>query len=372
MITTQFAAIGADAPMPPDLPTERNPLRRLDRFIDNFEPSFERMAKAREAVRSNAPGVRRFDHILACPERINSKSLRALIYASKYLEEIGEAVSDFSGWIERGLRNTISGGNKNDLAQVLGAGVGRVISGFASTPGFAVHKAVGACLLGLSTLTGTLAVLGVTAFAGQRKLLSAHRPLQAGGHFETSIYQEIAEGTSKAKASLLKRLMNRLDRSGYSKDHAMNKWCRHLSPDHTIHTESDSWARRTHSNYIWKNLHQYGRLTKALMYSAYGLFQGVNKILGSYDKYLGSELGKRLFAKKLGNLLGLKLGLCLAAGLAAGISVPMAPLVVGISTVCACACAFALVALVAAKMNVKHCHDWRGNLAAPRSTPKAV
>ena len=108
------------------------------------------------------------------------------------------------------------------------------------------------------------------------------------------------------------------------------------------------------------------------MYSAYGVFQGVNKILGSYDKYLGSELGKRLFAKKLGNLLGLKMGLCLAAGLAAGLSVPMAPLVVGISTVCACACAFALVALVAAKMNVKHCHDWRGNLAAPRSTPKAV
>lgn len=369
MINTQFASSEPAIPLGLNSPVDRNPLRRLDRYIDNYEPSFERMAKARNAIRSNDCRVQRFDHILACPERINSKSLRALVHASKYLEELGEAISDLSGWIERAWRNVLSGGNKNDIAQVLGSGLGRVISGFASTPGIAVHKVAGACLLGLSAITGGLAVVGVTALGAKRRLFTEHRPLNQGGHFETSIYQEVAGATSKAKSKVLNRLMNKLDKAGYPQEHALHKWCRHLSPHHTIHNESDNWARRTHCNYIWKNLHQYGGVTKALMYSAYGVFQGVNKIMGSYDKYLGAELGKRVIAKKLGNLLGLKIGLCLAAGVAAGLSVPMAPLVVGLSTVCACACAFALLALVAAKLNVQHGHDWRGNLALQQNAP---
>lgn len=370
MINTRFASIKPEIPVEPTSPVDTNPLRRLDRYIDNYEPSFERMAKARNAIRSNDCRVQRFDHILACPERISSKPLRALVYLSKYLEELGEAVTDLSGWIERASRNTLSSGNKNDIAQVLGSGLGRIISGFASTPGIAVHKVAGACLLGLSALTGGLAVVGVTALGAKRRLFTEHRPLSQGGHFETSIYQEIAGATNKAKSKVLNRFMNKLDKAGYSKAHALHKWCRHLSPHHTIHEQSDNWARRTHCNYIWKNLHQYGGVTRALMYSAYGVFQGVNKIMGSYDKYLGAELGNRVIAKKLGNLLGLKIGLCIAAGVAAGLSVPMAPLVVGLSTVCACACAFALVALVAAKMNVKHCHDWRGNLAPQRTPPR--
>lgn len=370
MINTRFASIKPEIPVEPTSPVDTNPLRRLDRYIDNYEPSFERMAKARNAIRSNDCRVQRFDHILACPERISSKPLRALVYLSKYLEELGEAVTDLSGWIERASRNTLSSGNKNDIAQVLGSGLGRIISGFASTPGIAVHKVAGACLLGLSALTGGLAVVGVTALGAKRRLFTEHRPLNQGGHFETSIYQEIAGATNKAKSKVLNRFMNKLDKAGYSKAHALHKWCRHLSPHHTIHEQSDNWARRTHCNYIWKNLHQYGGVTRALMYSAYGVFQGVNKIMGSYDKYLGAELGNRVIAKKLGNLLGLKIGLCIAAGVAAGLSVPMAPLVVGLSTVCACACAFALVALVAAKMNVKHCHDWRGNLAPQRTPPR--
>lgn len=370
MINTRFASIKPEIPVEPTSPVDTNPLRRLDRYIDNYEPSFERMAKARNAIRSNDCRVQRFDHILACPERISSKPLRALVYLSKYLEELGEAVTDLSGWIERASRNTLSGGNKNDIAQVLGSGLGRIISGFASTPGIAVHKVAGACLLGLSALTGGLAVVGVTALGAKRRLFTEHRPLNQGGHFETSIYQEIAGATNKAKSKVLNRFMNKLDKAGYSKAHALHKWCRHLSPHHTIHEQSDNWARRTHCNYIWKNLHQYGGVTRALMYSAYGVFQGVNKIMGSYDKYLGAELGNRVIAKKLGNLLGLKIGLCIAAGVAAGLSVPMAPLVVGLSTVCACACAFALVALVTAKMNVQHCHDWRGNLAPQRTPPR--
>ena len=372
MIHTRFASVEAEKPLCLNPPDNSSPLKRLDRYIDSYQPSFERMAKARKAVRTNNSEVHRFDRILACPERIKNKPLRTIVHVSKFLEELGEAISDLSGWIECGSRNLLSAGNKTDIAQVVGSGLGRVLSGFASAPGFSVHKVAGACLLGLSVITGSLAVIGVTAFGGKRKWLDEQRPLNRKGHFETSIYQEIAGVTSKAKSRILSRFMNRLEMAGYTKDHALHKWCRHLSPDHTIHNESDSWARRTHSNYIWKNLHQYGRVTKVLMNCAYGVFQGVNKILGSYDKYLGTELGKRLFAKKLGNLLGLKLGLCLGAGIAAAVSVPMAPLVVGLSTVCACACAFALIALVAAKMNVKHCHDWRGNVAPRRPTPRPI
>ena len=372
MINTQFATLETYIPRPASPPISKNPLRRLDGYIDSVKPSFKRMAAVRQAVRSNDSTVSRADRILACPERVNSKALRALIYASKYLEEVGEAVSDISGWIERASRNMVSGGNKNDIAQVLGSGLGRVISGYANAPGFSVHKAAGACLLGLSTVTGALAVLGVKAFGEKNGLIAENRSLNEGGHFETSLYQQITERTVKVKAGLLNRFITKLDKEGYPRDHAIHRWCRHLSPHHTIHNESDNWARRTHTNYIWKNLHQYGRVTKVLMNCAYGVFQGVNKILGSYDKYLGTELGKRLFAKKLGNLLGLKLGLCLGAGIAAAVSVPMAPLVVGLSTVCACACAFALIALVAAKMNVKHCHDWRGNVAPRRPTPRPI
>lgn len=372
MITTRYAALGPVNPPQHDTLPTRNPLRRLDAYIGGYKSSLDRMKEARDAVRQGAPNVSSVDRILACPERVTSKLLRGLIYASKYSEELGEAISDLSGLVERASRNVLSSGKKNDIAQVLGAGLGRVISGFASAPGVSVHKVSAACLLGLSAITGGIAVLSVTAFGGKRKLLAEHRPLSEGGHFETSMYQEIAGVTSKAKARALGRLMNELDKAGYPKDHALHKWCRHLSPHHTIHKKAENRARRTHCNYIWKNLHQYGKVTKALMNSAYGVFQGVNKITGSFDKYLGAEIGNRFLAKKMGTLLGLKVGLCVAAGIAAGLSALTAPLVVGLSTISACACAFALLALVAAKMNVYYRNDWLGNVLPPQHAPSAA
>ena len=99
---------------------------------------------------------------------------------------------------------------------------------------------------------------------------------------------------------------------------------------------------------MWKNLHQYGPVTRALMHFAYFTFQFINKVLVSYDKHLGTAIGERLLAKKTGSILGCRLGLTAGVGLAAGLSIPLSPLLVGISTVAAAVCGVALVALLLA------------------------
>ena len=97
------------------------------------------------------------------------------------------------------------------------------------------------------------------------------------------------------------------------------------------------------------------------MHFAYFAFQFINKVMVSYDKHLGTAIGERLLAKKTGSILGCRLGLTAGVGLAAGLSIPLSPLLVGISTVGAAVCGVALVAMLLAKANVHVFQDWKGN-----------
>lgn len=101
------------------------------------------------------------------------------------------------------------------------------------------------------------------------------------------------------------------------------------------------------------------------MHIAYGTFQGINKLLVSYDKHIGVAIGNHLLGKKLGSVLGCRLGMTVSVGAAAAISIPMSPFLVGISTVGAIACGVALLALMLAKLNVQLIHDWKGNIQPP-------
>lgn len=116
------------------------------------------------------------------------------------------------------------------------------------------------------------------------------------------------------------------------------------------------------------NLQEYGPVTRALMQFSYGTFQGVNKLFVSYDKYIGTALGRRFIAKKTGDMLGCRIALTLSIGTAAAISVPMSPFIIGFSAVGAMACSASLAALLLAKLNVALFNDWKGSAYASYNT----
>ena len=66
-----------------------------------------------------------------------------------------------------------------------------------------------------------------------------------------------------------------------------------------------------------------------------------------------------------GEVLGCRLGLTAAVSLSAAISIPLAPLIVGLSSLGVAACGVALLAICMAKVNVRVSEDWKGNISKP-------
>ena len=281
------------------------------------------------------------------------------------MEEIAESCADISGLAERLVRYMISSGDKNDLALVLASAVGRIVAGQLNLVGMAVHKVAGASLYALSSLlslaTWGLAKTRLGALRSQAEMAE----LKAEKSRPIRLYEPVANTLLNGKETVLGHLLRKLEqRSGSVMVSAIRQWARHLHRGHSLVCSNDPQRRKGHCSYMWKNLHQYGPVTRALMHFAYFTFQFINKVLVSYDKHLGTAIGERLLAKKTGSILGCRLGLTAGVGLAAGLSIPLSPLLVGISTVAAAVCGVALVALLLAKSNVHLFQDWKGNITA--------
>lgn len=339
--------------------------RRVDTYLDRNEAGFERMARVRKKMLASPRNCHYIDRKLTTPEQYKSPVMRGLVHVCDCMEEIAESCADISGLAERLVRYMISSGDKNDLALVLASAVGRIVAGQLNLLGMAVHKVAGASLYALSSLlsllTCGLAKTRLGALRSQAEL--------AGLHAEKSqpvrLYEPLANTLLKGKETVLGHLLSKLEqRSGSVMVSAIRQWARHLHRGHSLVSSNDPQRRKGHCSYMWKNLHQYGLVTRGLMHFAYFTFQFINKVLVSYDKHLGTAIGERLLAKKTGSILGCRLGLTAGVGLAAGLSIPMSPLLVGVSTVAAAVCGVALVALLLAKANVHLFQDWKGNVTA--------
>ncbi|HEX4843530.1 MAG TPA: hypothetical protein VFV57_07650 [Limnobacter sp.] len=360
-------------------PAQRPLTQRLDAYIQKHEMAYVRMAAVRASFKTTtqtqaglcadkSPLTQQLattaDQVLSMPEQFKNPMLRGLIGAAKWIEEVAEACSDLSGMIERVIRNASSAGNKADLALVVASGCARACTGQLSWVGFAPHKVVGAGLYAVSALCSGLAVgLAQTRLGAKRQAWEIERAI-AQSAFDQSLYAVIGGWVLAVKQRWLTKAIDKLgSNSGWAATWARH-CCSYLSRDHHINDQEQSRDRKAHCSYMWNNLHQYGPVTKALMHTAYFTFQGVNKLLGSYDKYLGDLLGQKLLARRLGNLLGTRLAMTITVGTAAAISVPTAPLIIGISTACACACGLALVLLLAAKASVHYGGTWVGDVHA--------
>ncbi|HEX4918196.1 MAG TPA: hypothetical protein VFV43_09890 [Limnobacter sp.] len=348
--------------------------------MQRHDMAYERMAKVRaqrqldrqasRGSRTPLDGIQgrlanTADTVLSMPEQFKSPWLRGLIGMGKWLEEMAEACSDLSGMVERAIRNASSAGNKADLALVIASGAARACTGQLNWAGFAPHKAAGAGLYALSTLCSGLAVLlSKTSLGAQRSPAEFERATRDSA-FDKSIYQAVGRQLQAAKQRFLGEAIETLN-GKQGKPAAWAKvCCLHLSRKHNLHERTDHRDRKAHCDYMWRHLHQYGGVTRALVNAAHLTFQGVNKLMGSYDKYLGHFIGQKILARFLGSLLGTRLAMTLTVGSAAAISVPMAPLLVGISAASACACGLSLLLLLAAKASVVYGGTWRGDIAPP-------
>ncbi|MCR2747051.1 hypothetical protein [Limnobacter parvus] len=340
----------------------RGPTRVIGNLCNSYETSYQRMARVRNSASGCTNRQHAYDQILAHPERFKSRTLRGLIHVSRLLEELGENTADISGLTERTTRNIISSGEKFDMAKVMSSALGRVVSAQLSMFGFALHKAVGASFYLLSTTTS----IAVIAFASSRyaKLRQPDEMRRAmmNSSNSHSMYLLIARKLLTTKEYQLEKILTHTDGANNPIVDTIRQWTKQLSRNHRAVPEYMVNQRKAHSSYILNNLHQYGPLTRGLMQFSYATFQGVNKLLVSFDKHIGTEIGRRLLAKHHGQMLGCRVALTAAIAASTALSVPMAPLTVGLSMIGAIACGFALVALILAKVNVNMCDDWKGNI----------
>lgn len=342
---------------------EGHGITRLVRVCSNeYETGYQRIRRVRANTDRVQNRARTFDQVLAHPEQFQSRTLRGLIHLSRYMEELGEATSDISGLTERAVRNLISSGEKNDMAKIIAAALGRVVSAQLNLFGVALHKVIGTACYGLSSILS----VGVLAFATSRhaKLRSPEqieRSLLRGNNHHSG-YLLVAKKLLGMKEQQLEKVLRKTSGKGSSKQYAIHRWAKRMSRNHGSVGEHLSSQRRTHSNYMLNNLHQYGAVTRGLMQFSYLTFQGVNKLFVSYDKHIGTALGRRIVGKHAGDMLGCRLALTATVGGAAALSIPMSPLIVGLSTAGAIACGVALTALLLAKANVYYFYDWKGDI----------
>jgi hypothetical protein len=333
--------------------------------MNDYDMGFERIAKLRAKILKGTAHVQVCDRSLVVPEQYRSRALRALIHLAKHSEEMAEGIADLSGLAERLTRNLISSGDKSDMALVIASAVGRIISGQLNLSGMAIHKVAGAALYGVSSIL-SIAALGLinSGLTTSRTEAEITKALTKSS-FDSSAYLIVARKLLSCKEQLLTKILNKTGKPENRRNSVIQGWVKYMSRHRSSVSQHLTSKRKANCNYIWQNLHQYGPVTRSLMHIAYGTFQGVNKLLVSYDKHIGFAIGNYLLGKRLGSVLGCRLGMTASVGAAAAISVPMSPLLIGISTVGAMACGVALLALILAKLNVQLAQDWQGNIQRP-------
>ena len=268
--------------------------------MKSYENGFERICRVRQNVLNKTGNTHRFDQRLSNPEQFRNPGIRALIHLAKYLDELAESCADISGVTERLTRNLISAGNKPDMSLIIASAVGRIVSGQLNFPGFSIHKAAGAGLYAVSSLL-SVAALALTSSKNVRIRSEAEiKKARQSSNFDVSGHLFVARRLLKMKEGLLHHPFVQPLNSNGEKRKDPCVLVKRLSRQYSETDPRFAILRKTNSNYMWKNLHQYGPVTRALMHTAYGTFQGINKLGVSFDKHLGTLIGNKLLKKQIG------------------------------------------------------------------------
>ena len=351
------------------------PLKLLNaatKHVESYKMSYKRMRDVRKKTSNLMDGTgkpsfaQKIDIVLTQPEHFRYSGMRWLVGSAKVFEELAEACGESNAYIERLVRNLLSAGNKTNFTHMLGGGVGRVVTALFYGPGFAMHKAAGLGLYGLSLMTTVAALALSMTPCGKRASPEQLARNRAKSAFDRSVYSEVSTRLAKTRTSLLNGLGKAplLNRGPTGR---LTAWAARYYARKPTQADASVRSRRTHSDYMWKNRHQYGRLTRGLLNASYYSLLVINRLGGSFDKYLGSFLAKNGLSRRMGEILGNRVGLTIGFSLSFGLSFLVAPLVIGTSGVAACACAFSFLALMAAKANVRYRDDWKGELIRPAS-----
>lgn len=346
----------------------------------------------------NSKWINKLDSVLSYPEQFEYRGMRYLVHAAKHVEELGETIADLSGMVERLVKNVLSRGKTANSAQVFAAGVGRTTTMFLSTPGFAVHKALGAALYALSCGLSAVALLAAATPLGKKRDLTAqlkalqlapvasqdenqdkepllkvpttntdaqHDPetLKAAlknSPFAHSIVNDTSRLLLAGKEKAMHALYNKANGSSTGAN-MMRGMAKRLSRKLGEYGPETRHLHKYDSSYIWGHLHQYGPITRALMSSAHLIYTVVNRLGASFDKYIGSAIGRVLYKPLVGRVLGHRLGMLCSTSLATLISSLLAPFIVGISATGAMACGLTLLLMQAAALSAR-LEGWKGDI----------
>jgi hypothetical protein len=352
--------------------------------------------------------IDKLDSVLCYPEQFKYRGMRYLVHAAKHTEELGESIADLSGMVERLVKNVLSRGKTANTAQVFAAGVGRTTTMFLTTPGFAVHKALGAALYAASCGFSVVALLAATTPLGKKRdihaqmkalklpplptpeaeknesaplLGSTKHPNNAPpttGTIKTSLKNarfahSMVNDTSRLLLAGKEKTMSMLHRQAQGSNTTgasiMRSMAKRLSRKLGEYGPEAYHLHKYDSSYIWGHLHQYGRVTRTLMSSAHLFYTVVNRLGASFDKYVGSALGKMVYKPVIGRILGHRVGMMISTALATYISMLLAPFIVGISATGAMACGLTLLLMQAATLSAR-LEGWKGDIEKPIPFPR--
>lgn len=303
--------------------------------------------------------IDRLDSVLCQPEQFKYRGMRYIVHAAKHAEEMGETIADLSGMIERLVQNVLSPGKASNTAQILGAGAGRATTMTLTFPGFAVHKALGAGLYALSCGLSAVALLAANTPLGAKRSVEKHQQALKESRFAHSVVRDTSRLLLTGREKTMRALYNKAgNRQG---SELLKSVAKRLSRTMGAYGPEAHHLHQHDTDYIWGHLHQYGPITRALMSSAHLVYTVVNRLGASFDKYLGSSIGRMVFKPMAGRILGHRLGMLVSTCLATYISMLLAPFIVGISATGAMACGLTLLLMQAAKLS-SYLEGWKGDI----------
>jgi hypothetical protein len=319
----------------------------------------ERLHEVRTAKKLPGTDIHDNDDILAHPEQFANPLLRFLIHASNFTAQAGEFTADFSGFVDKVMRNAVSGGKKKDIGMVFGSMCGRLATMNLNMLGFAIHKSIGAGLFAVASMLSFSAV-----FLAQSSVFGRRVSVEKTKRFEGDVpvpprslrsdaplpFQSIQDKFfinvfNDFKERAVSRVGQNLIEQGSS-----SHWPLHFSQDVSRFEHSPEKKRLFNSAYMWENLGQYHGITRFLMITAHGLHTLVNRFCISQDKHLACWITKHRFMQYcFGGILGERMANALTTAAAVVVSVFASQLVVGFAAMGAMACALAIVLMLLAK-----------------------
>ena len=336
--------------------------------VNKYEMAYKRIRRIRSEIelhKTNTKPYSQFDEVLSNPMVFKNTWIRRLIYTAERLEEMGEACADLSSLAEKIARNLFSCGKKSDLIQIGAAALGRSISAQTQYASWSIPKLAGSGLFCLSAILSVLAIKMANTKLGSR-VQTPHSEIAA--ELQQIQFRTLAKKLQRGKECILHKTEKFSNSHAQAAKPVFKKILNSLSRQNTQNDGAYPRSHRMDCDYMLRHTHQYGRLNKALLKTAFYTFNVVNKLLCSYDKHIAMFVVEKGLAKLTGEILGARLALTVTAAAAAVVGFFCSQVGFALATVGMVACGFAFALVVAAKLNAQYRGNWKGDICPPKNS----